>query len=254
QSALPRRSTSNDGATTPRAGRSPWQWILLLTLPIRWPIVRILQAKWGLVYLAILLGSVLVLPSESARLSTQDQRYDAMPSSMEKLPKHDVALVLGAKVYSDNTPSNYLMRRIDTAIELQKAGKVDKLLLSGDNRAERNHETDVMQAYAVKQGVDPARIIVDPEGYSTMDSCRRAFEDYKVLSMVVVTQGYHLPRATMTCSQVGMDASGVAAKHSGQDWEVTDIAREHVATAKAYVELFMQSDRKVVAMTEAQPQ
>jgi vancomycin permeability regulator SanA len=137
--------------------------------------------------------------------STSDQRHTA-----ESVPERPVALVLGAGVRPDGEPSLLLARRLDTAAGLYSSGKVDAVLVSGDNSVEHYNETDTMSDYLVAAGVPRERIVGDYAGFSTWDSCARASEVFGVEEATVVTQDFHLPRAVRLCRAAGIDAVGVA--------------------------------------------
>jgi vancomycin permeability regulator SanA len=137
--------------------------------------------------------------------STSDHRHTAA-----SVPERPVALVLGAGVRPDGRPSLLLARRLDTAADLYFAGKVDAVLVTGDNSVEHYNETDTMRAYLVAAGVPGEHIVGDYAGFSTWDSCVRAREVFGVEEATVVTQDFHLPRAVRLCRSVGVDAVGVA--------------------------------------------
>ncbi|MEZ4555940.1 MAG: ElyC/SanA/YdcF family protein [Caldilineaceae bacterium] len=101
--------------------------------------------------------------------------------------------------------------RVDTAIALYQAGKVDKLLMSGDNSTPEYDEPGAMMAYAIAQGVPAADIQPDYAGRRTYDTCYRAQAIFHVEDAVLVTQAFHLPRALFTCHNLGLDAQGVIA-------------------------------------------
>jgi vancomycin permeability regulator SanA len=137
--------------------------------------------------------------------STSDHRHTAA-----SVPERPVALVLGAGVRPDGRPSLLLARRLDTAADLYFAGKVDVVLVTGDNSVEHYNETDTMRAYLVDAGVPGEHIVGDYAGFSTWDSCARAHEVFGVREATVVTQDFHLPRAVRLCRSTGIDAVGVA--------------------------------------------
>lgn len=127
----------------------------------------------------------------------------------DQLPPLPVALVLGAEVYADGTPSAFLQARLDLAAELYRGGRVERLLLSGDGRSRFYDETEGMRRYLEEAGVAPESLLVDPAGLDTYDSCLRARDEFGVRSLVVVSQRYHLPRALAICRAIGVDAWGV---------------------------------------------
>jgi SanA protein len=133
--------------------------------------------------------------------------------SREEAPVRRVAIVFGAEVKRDGTPSAVLRDRIETAIALYKAGKVEKLLMSGDNRFADYNEPESMRQYALTLGVPDADIVLDYAGRRTYDTCYRAKEIFGVDSAILVTQRFHLPRALFLCEAFGIDALGVEAEN-----------------------------------------
>lgn len=133
--------------------------------------------------------------------------------TLANAPSADVALVLGAGLRADGTPSEYLRYRLDDAAALFKAGKVKVLLVSGDNRTTEHDEPSAMRDYLVAQGVPVDKVVLDFAGQDTYDSCFRAKEIFGVTRLLVVTQQFHLSRAVFLCRQVGIDTDGVADPH-----------------------------------------
>ena len=136
-------------------------------------------------------------------------RYAPAIYTLADAPARRVAIVLGARVYPNGRLSGMLRDRVDTAIELYKAGKVQKLLMTGDNSHVDYNEPDAMKAYAVAQGVPAADIQPDYGGRRTYDSCYRAKAVFQVDEAIVVTQGFHLSRVLFLCTELGVDAVGV---------------------------------------------
>ncbi len=134
--------------------------------------------------------------------------------SLENTPPAQAALVLGAGLLPDKTPSDPLRDRIDTAITLYRSGKVQKLLMSGDNRFIYYNEPEAMRQYALSQGVPDEDIVMDYAGRRTYDSCYRASEIFGLQEIIVVTQNYHLPRALFICNHLDVKATGIPSDHT----------------------------------------
>lgn len=107
----------------------------------------------------------------------------------------DVAIVLGAKVLSNGSPSTVLADRLDTGIQLYKSGRVKKLLFTGDHGQTNYDEVNNMRRYAVSKGVPEKDIFMDHAGFSTYDSMYRARDIFLVNKAVILTQEFHLPRS-----------------------------------------------------------
>jgi len=121
----------------------------------------------------------------------------------------DVTIVFGAGLASGGSPSAYLAARLDVAAALYHAGKTKVLLVSGSNPEVSYNEPKAMQAYLVAHGVPSDKIVLDYAGADTYGTCVRAKRIFGVDSAILVSQGYHLPRAVTTCRLVGVDAVGV---------------------------------------------
>jgi len=164
--------------------------------------------KW-LLLLAGVLGILLTIPfiwRVWLIASYSDSIY-----TPEVTPSERVAIVFGAQIYSNGRLSAMLQDRVDTAIELYQTGKVDKLLMSGDNRFEDYNEPASMMAYAIEHGVPAEDIQPDYAGRRTYDTCYRAKAIFQLKSAVLVTQNFHLPRALYTCHHLGVEGVGVIA-------------------------------------------
>lgn len=128
---------------------------------------------------------------------------------VDTVPARDVALILGAGLDPDGTPSSYLAARLDLGYQLYRAGKVRAILVSGDNGEKYYNEPDAMRRYLVGKGVPAGKVVADYAGFDTYASCVRADRIFGTTSLIVVTQTYHLARALATCRSLGIDAFGV---------------------------------------------
>jgi vancomycin permeability regulator SanA len=159
---------------------------------------------------------------------------------LDQVPSAPVALVLGAQVYPSGMPSRFLRARLDLALLLLQRGTVDRLLLSGDAQAPEYDEPAAMRAHLLAAGALDDRLVLDPWGLDTYDSCVRARDVYGVERVVVVTQAYHLPRAVGTARLLGLDAVGVGDRTVRQREEgdglnepwIRGWVRDHVACVK----------------------
>ena len=115
-------------------------------------------------------------------------------------------------------------------------GKVDGLLMSGDNHVASHDEPTAMRTYAIAHGVPAAAITLDYAGFDTYDSCYRARHIFGVRSAVVVTQSYHAPRAVYLCRSVGVDTDALTVPDWGRVPAAKMVhyqAREVLADVKA---------------------
>jgi SanA protein len=120
-----------------------------------------------------------------------------------------VGVVFGAGLWSGR-PSPILDDRIQAGIALYRAGKVTKLLMSGDNRAHSYNEPDAMRDAALRAGVPAQDVGVDYAGLRSYDTCWRARNVFGIQQAVLVTQDFHVDRALLLCRRVGIAAEGLA--------------------------------------------
>jgi SanA protein len=148
---------------------------------------------------------------------------------VEDAPSEPIAVVFGAGLQRDGTPSPVLRDRVETAAALYFAGKVQKILMSGDNRFLYYNEPGSMQNYALSLGVPQDAIVLDFAGRRTYDTCYRAKEIFGAKDVLLVTQNFHLARALFTCQSLGLNAYGVSADRrsylltSTVSWDVREL-------------------------------
>ncbi|GAA2336728.1 SanA/YdcF family protein [Dactylosporangium salmoneum] len=161
-----------------------------------------------------------------------------------EVPAAPVALVLGAQVYADGSPSPFLAARLEIARELYAAGKVRAILVSGDHGRWEYDEPTAMLRWLVEHDVPAAKVVRDYAGFDTYDSCARAVRVFGVRRAIVVTQEYHVRRAVALCRRVGLDADGVGdttAARFREPW-VTGAVREYGAADKAAYDVLSGRD------------
>ncbi len=207
-------------------------------MPLPQPKAR--RGRWLLRSGLVVVGmGVAAAATLGASISWVRSSADGHLYSVDDVPPAPVGLVLGAQVYPDGTPSPFLAARLDLAKQLFDAGKVQVLLVSGDNMAPEYNEPDAMRDYLIDAGVPADKVVADYAGFDTYDSCARAKRIFGVSKLIMVTQAYHLPRAVATCRALGVDATGVGDDTSRQyvnAWRRGAI-RDQVACVKTVVDL-----------------
>lgn len=151
-----------------------------------------------------------------------------------KLEDVDCILVLGCLVWSETTPSHMLADRLSVGVELYKSGAAPKILMSGDHGRKDYDEVNVMKNFAVDEGVESENIFMDHAGFSTYESMYRAKEVFKAKKIIIVTQGYHLPRSIYCAQALGLEAYGVSADLRNYGKELYNNTREFAARVKDF--------------------
>jgi SanA protein len=170
----------------------------------------------------------------------------------ESSPARRVAIVFGAGLRRDGTPTAILRDRVETAADLYFEGKVEKILMSGDNRFDYYNEPGSMQQYALSLGVPAEAIALDFAGRRTYDTCYRARAIFGVESALLVSQKFHLPRALFLCNALGLEATGVEANQRRYRERALLIwnLREQLATVGAFLDVFIKNPVPVLGDPE----
>jgi SanA protein len=177
-----------------------------------------------LIILVVLGAIILALSRLVTDLYARPKTYTAAD-----VPSRRVAIVFGAGLWRNGTATPVLQDRIQMAANLYFDGKVEKLLMSGDNRFVDYNEPAVMREAALSLGVPEEAIVLDYAGRRTYDTCYRAKAIFGINEAILVTQAFHLPRAIYDCNRLGVDSVGVEAdlrvyrKSSVLYWNVREL-------------------------------
>lgn len=174
-----------------------------------------------------------------------------MYDDMDNIPSKPVAIVFGASVNTNTRlPSDILRDRIVTAVDLYNNGKVDKIIMSGDNRVTHYNEPQVMQRYAELLSVPEEDVVMDFAGRRTYDTCYRAKEIFQIDEAILVTQEYHLYRALYTCNALGLDSVGVSASRQEYKGQFYYDIREIPATLLAMWQVHISHPEPILGEKE----
>ncbi|OAH10295.1 vancomycin high temperature exclusion protein [Streptomyces jeddahensis] len=166
------------------------------------------------------------------------------------VPRTPVAMVFGAGLWNGE-PSPYLAHRLDAAAELYHAGRIEVVLVTGDNSREEYDEPDAMRAYLTAHGVPDGRIVSDYAGFDTWDSCVRAKKIFGVDRAVLISQGFHIRRAVALCDAAGVTSYGVGVDDRHDVTWYYGAARELVAAGKAAWDAVFRPEPRFLGPREA---
>ena len=161
-------------------------------------------------------------------------------NSTGSVPETKVAVILGTSRYlTDGGQNLYFKYRMDAAEELFNSGKVEYLLVSGDNRKENYNEPAAMQEALLERGIPKDRIILDYAGFRTFDSMIRAREVFGQSGFIVISQRFHNERAVYIARQNNIEAVG----YNARDVEVyagfKTRVREVLARVKMMLDIYV---------------
>lgn len=172
-------------------------------------------------------------------------KYKARHNIFEELKnvkKTEFAIVLGAAIENNKRPGSYLKYRLDDVIDLFKARKIEKILISGDNGEDAHDEISVMNDYLVKNGIPQGIIYGDYAGFDTYSTMERAKKIFGIENAIIVSQGFHLPRAIYIARQKGINATGYATNQTYGKRQY--FLREHFATIKSFFDCLFHRKSK----------
>ena len=177
---------------------------------------------------AALIGLVTGSMLAARRISAEAAPY--VKSRALDLPALRVGLVLGcSSKMRDGRANLFFERRIAAAAELFRAGRVQYLLLSGDNSTADYDEPSEMRRALVQAGVPTARLVLDYAGFRTLDSVVRAKDVFGLDEVIIVSQHFHNERAVYLARAHGLRAFGFDAKDVGGPEGLRMAARETVS-------------------------
>lgn len=198
-------------------------------------------------YIAIGISVALVSYLLFAPLVVYTYGRKSVFTDINSVKSQRVAVVLGAGVTPEGEPRDMLQDRLSLAADLYFDGEIEKILVTGDNREENYNEPAAMKRYLIEKRDLPEDVIVlDYAGRRTYDSCARVKEIFQLKKIILISQGYHLPRAIFLCENLGVDATGLSATlHNKYEGEFYFKVREFFALHKAIWDIYVSTPEYV---------
>lgn len=181
----------------------------------------------------------------------RDKTFD----TTEAIPHRTVGLLLGTAPITPQGAHNYYFDyRIEAAAQLFEAGKIDYILVSGDNHDRDYDEPTCMRDSLVAHGVPADRIVLDYAGFRTLDSIVRAKEIFGQDSLTVISQKFHNERAIYLAKHCGMSAVGYNARDVARWAKYIKIhGREYLARVKMFLDFFTDKQPRFLGEKEETP-
>ena len=195
-------------------------------------------AKILLACLCLLLASVAALLGYSEWTVSDARHYTY--DDVDAVPYNRVALVLGTSKYLiGGSPNHYFKYRIKAAAELYNNGKVDYILVSGDNATVQYNEPRQMRRALIQAGIPANAIYSDYAGFRTLDSIVRAKEVFGQARFTVVSQAFHNERAIFIARHFGIEAVGFNALDPSAYQGIKTRVREVFARLMGLLDLYV---------------
>ncbi|MCK7591487.1 YdcF family protein [Subsaxibacter sp. CAU 1640] len=165
--------------------------------------------------------------------------------TIEQIPKNKVGLVLGTiKSLSNGQTNLYYTYRINAAVALYEAGKIDFVLISGDNGSKSYDEPSDFKNDLIERGIPEEKIFLDYAGFRTLDSVIRAKEIFGQNSITIISQKFHNERAIYLAEHYGIDAVAFNAKDVPGAYGLKTQLREYLARANASIDVVINTKPK----------
>ncbi len=200
---------------------------------------RILFAAIGLFALGIIMSALAMIAADRRVESCAAGRVF---TSVEDIPAREFGLLLGTtRLVKGKYRNDYFYKRIRAAADLYRAGKIRKIIVSGDNSRTDYNETGDMKRELAAEGVAPDDVLMDYAGFRTLDSVVRARNLYGATELTVISQEFHVERAVYLADRHGIDAVGFAAEDSG-----VQSARMRLAVRESFARVLAVIDAEIL--------
>lgn len=193
----------------------------------------------------LLLISLIILVIIACDVLIQVSSYGKTYNSIYKVPKKRVGLLLGtSKFFKDGSPNLYYKNRVSATASLFFAGKIEYVLISGDNSEMYYNEPNDMKKALIKKGVPEDKIFLDFAGFRTYDSIIRAEKVFETKSYIVISQEYHNQRAIYISNKFGHDAIAYNARNIKSGLYIGQYFREKLARVKVFIDFIFDVEPK----------
>lgn len=195
--------------------------------------------KWlKRILLSACIGIVLLFYGSNVWVVNSTKPY--VYTDSDKLPDHRIALVLGtSNKTTSGQPNDFFEKRMDTAAELFRLGKIDHFILSGDNRSKFYNEPVEMRKALMRRGVPDSAITLDYAGLRTLDSVIRSKEIFGQNKLIIITQPFHSYRALFISHYYNIDAVAMVTEGPAYEHAFKVRLREYLARTKAVLDLYV---------------
>lgn len=189
-------------------------------------------------YLGIAVFALHISADRIINLQSKNQVYN----STDEIELSEYGLVLGASMRSKHGINRYFKYRMDAAIDLYNAGKIQKIIVSGDNHKMTYNEPRDMANYLIKHGIPAKSIILDYAGFRTFDSVVRAKKVFDCKQVTIISQAFHNKRALFIANAINLKAIGFNAKDVKTTFNFTHF-RSYLSNCLAIIDIYVLKTR-----------
>lgn len=195
----------------------------------------------GILYLLIFCFSSIFLSNYLIEKNAKNKTF----SIVKNIPKNKVGLLLGTSKTLKNGQINlYYAYRLEAATKLFKSGKIEYIVISGDNGSKNYDEPTDFKKDLIKAGIPENKIFLDYAGFRTLDSVIRIKEIFNQKSVTIISQQFHNERAIYLAEHFKIDAIGFNAKTISGKYGLKVKLREYLARVKVFVDIIFNVQPK----------
>ena len=199
--------------------------------------MKSLNAKRCWIAFLVILGSY-IISTGSAWVLVSQSAAGRVYSDVSSVPYRPVGLLLGCpRIHSYGKPNLNFESRVRAADLLFHAGKIDSVLISGDDQTAGQHDTKDMKKALLEDGIPENRIYCDPAGIRTLNSIVHAKQRLGQGEVTIISQDWHGQRALFLASRFGLSAIAFTAPTTGWRDILKSFWHEHLARVKAVLDV-----------------
>lgn len=198
-------------------------------------------ALWSILGIIILSACLMFYADYRINSSVKDKIFD----DLSQIPHNKAGLLLGtSKLLKSGQTNFYFQYRIDATVELFNSGKIDFIVVSGDNSTKQYNEPLDMKNELIKRGIPENRIYLDYAGFRTFDSVIRMKEIFGQSSFTIISQKFHNRRAVYIAGEKGLNVVAYNAKDVNKYNGFKTNIREKFAQVKAILDIWFGKEPK----------
>ena len=187
----------------------------------------------------------LLLVTIACNVQVNRKTAKALYDDLNLVPTCEVGLLLGTNPYLKNgQPNKYFLYRIEAAVQLYQAKKIQYILVSGDNHRNDYNEPEEMKKALIKKGIPETSILMDYAGFRTLDSVVRAKTVFGKERFMIISQRFHNERALYLAQYNHIEAVGFNAQDVTAYYGLKTRIREYLARLKLFIDLWFEVNPK----------
>ena len=187
----------------------------------------------------------LLLVTIACNVQVNRKTAKALYDDLNLVPACEVGLLLGTNPYLKNgLPNKYFLYRIEAAVQLYQAKKIQYILVSGDNHRNDYNEPEEMKKALIKKGIPESSILMDYAGFRTLDSVVRAKTVFGKERFMIISQRFHNERALYLAQYNHIEAVGFNAQDVTAYYGLKTRVREYLARLKLFIDLWFEVNPK----------